>query len=194
MSSMLDVLYSKVTPVVAMVMDVVLRHTRIIKWFLMASSHLPWAVYVTVKSIHVYLFTHTLLHLLSLYIVGQTFFHAFKCFVCLHNVCVCVCVCVYVCVCVCKTTDIVKDAWLGRLYTCTWLCVPGEQHSVIVLTGWPVSEHLSQGHPRPSTGLDRLTPLSDLRHCPPTGPPASPAYVGVCLCDPPRQDSFRSGL
>ncbi|KAI3353740.1 hypothetical protein L3Q82_004973 [Scortum barcoo] len=38
----------------------------------------------------------------------------------------------------------------------------GELRSVTVLTGWGVSEHLSQGHLQHSMGLDRLTSLSDL--------------------------------
>lgn len=100
MSSMLHVLYSKVTPVVAMVMDVVLRHTRIIKWFLMDGSHHSWAVYVTVKSICVYLFTHTHFCIYLICILWGRFFFMH------HMFCMCVCVCIMsICVCVCVEND-----------------------------------------------------------------------------------------
>lgn len=81
------------------------------------------------------------------------------------------CIHMYCIVCVCHFTqknghwtDIVKDGWLGRLNTwmCMSLCASGEPCCVVVLTGWGVSEHLSQGQLQHSIGLDRLTPLSDL--------------------------------
>lgn len=100
--------------------------------------------------------------------------HAFTCIeLCVYNVHFCVCMCV------CRGTDIVKDGWLGRRYMC--LCVPGEPCSATVLTGWGVSEHLSQGHLQHSIGLDRLTPLSDLCLVLHWAPQALPLLASVCV-------------
>ena len=97
--------------------------------------------------------------------------------------------------CGCRMTDVIKDGWLSRLHTWMFvcLCIPGEPCSVTVLTGWGVSEHLSQGHLQTQRGLRLSDPCVWPLPGPPPGP-ASPASAGVCLCKPPRQDSFRSGL
>lgn len=83
--------------------------------------------------------------------------------------CVCVCVCLMP-IFLCEMTDIVKDGWLGRLNTwmCMCLCDPGEPCSVVVLTGWGVSEHLSQGH------LQHSIRSSDPSVWPLPGPPLGP--------------------
>lgn len=151
-------------------------YPRIIQWVSVTVS--SWDVYIIVKSIDVRLFMYLHMqhcicscvfvhvHYICVHVLSDTFklLNAFAAYLYMHSHAL-HCVCVYnVHFCVCTMTDIVKNGWLGRLYTWMYmcLCVPGEPCSVTVLTGWGVSEHLSQGHLQHSRGLDRLTPLSDL--------------------------------